>query len=50
MQSQEVLTEFQKHSELCKYLEENSGSKIRNLGDLYVIAEALLIEHGRGLP
>lgn len=50
LQSEEVLAEFQKHSQLCKYLEENSGSKIQNVGDLYVIAEALLIEHGRGLP
>lgn len=47
LQSKEVLTE---HSELCEYLEANSGSKIRNVGDLFVISEALLIEHERGLP
>lgn len=50
MKSTAVLNEFQKYSQLCKYLEENSGSKIQNVEDLYVIAEALLIEHGRGLP
>lgn len=50
MQSKEVLSEFQKHSQFSKYLEENSGSKVQTVGDLHVIAEALLIEHGRGLP
>lgn len=50
LQSMPVVSEFQKHSQLFKYLEENSGSKVQNVRGFHVFAEALIIEYDRGLP
>lgn len=50
MQSPVAMSEFQKHSDLVKSLEENSGWKIPTIEDFHLLTEALIIEHERGLP
>lgn len=50
LESTAVISQIQDHSQLFKYLEEHSGSKVQSVGDFHVLAEALIIEHGRGLP
>lgn len=50
VKSLSVMSEFRKHRNFFQFLEENSGAKIRTISDFGTIAEALIIEHGRGLP
>lgn len=49
VQSMAVISEFQQHTDFFKFLEKKSGSKVRNVEEFHVMAEALIIEHERGL-